>query len=138
VKTRSMVWRWLLLAAILVIFFASTESVAHAVGPRNVDVNNDGQTVVLSVGQHLILNFNGFPTNGMNWIVTRHTCCAIKLVAQPAYSRPAHPVPGPEARQQFRFVAEHPGAAQIDALYRHQWEGGTKVVRRFSLTVNVE
>lgn len=105
---------------------------------------DDGRSIVVELGDELVVVLEENPTTGYRWTVTG--VGGVVGMVDDGYARtlseplPAEPVFGRGGAREFRLAALSTGVATLRFVLRHEWEedeDDTGAIARYSVTVEV-
>ena len=105
-------------------------------GDVRVDARDNGGTVELRDGGHLLVQLRANYSTGYSWNVVSSGEPVLRQAGPPTYARDSERI-GAGGTATFEFVAERKGTASLRLVYVRPWEKDVEPAEAFSLTVVV-
>jgi inhibitor of cysteine peptidase len=101
---------------------------------------DNGKTIKLKVGDLVTISLKGNPTTGYSWRTGKLDGTAVEQAGEPKYTTDPHGqgMVGVGGTFLFKFNAAKVGKTEVNLEYVRPWEKGTKPVKTFAATIEVE
>ena len=108
-------------------------------GPATQTINesNDGGTIDLEVGDHLIVRLAGNPTTGYTWEREATPMPSLILTSEKQYTPDASDTVGGGGYYQWAFQAEKVGTTNLKLIYQRPFEPDQTPAKTFVVAVQV-
>jgi len=126
--------RWMHLGISLLLFSLFVGCGDSTAGPMVVTDEQNGGSVTLARGEHMILTLPGNPSTGYEWKVPQEIQAYLTL-HDSSYTPESDRIGAP-GHYTFDFEAQQAGTVELVMKYARGWETGS--VDTFTLTVNIE
>jgi len=97
---------------------------------------DNGRSIMVSLGERVILRLNENPSTGFRWVVDKGDNGIIELSGTDYVQAPGSALGGGGHRV-FVFEAKRSGSAHLLLKLRREWEGDKSIASRFELAINV-
>lgn len=114
-------------------FLCGCESVAEDL---EVDEAENGSSIVLDVGQVLVITLESNPGTGFSWAIVSDDAQLDTSAGSVFVDQGDDALVGAAGYEQFRIVGAEPGVATLELEYRRPWED-VGAEKTFSLDVEV-
>lgn len=131
---------WLGVILLMTLILAACGGGGDAAGPENVyiaDGADDGETVVMGVGDVLQITLAENRSTGYLWSVVTNDEAVLRLTDEPAYEIEGEPLPGAGGHTTFVFEAVGAGTSVLRMVNARAQETAVEPVDTFELTVQV-
>jgi len=113
------------------------EKAVEEVSPVVLTEENNGETVVVQVGQEIHILLGGNPTTGYMWASKGLDSKMLDLAEEPEYE-PASDAIGSGGEFDFFFTAKAPGETVVTLEYERSFEKNVAPIDVFSVTLVIE
>lgn len=101
-----------------------------------LNMDNNGETVILKVEQMLYIHLSGNPTTGYVWETTELDPAVVRMLGEGEYSAAGKEIGG-GGEYSFSFQAAAPGETTLTMAYHRDFEEDESPKRTFSINVLV-
>jgi len=98
--------------------------------------SDNGTSVRVPLSEEVVLELEENPTTGYRWMIET-TGDAVNEIESNYVPSPGAAIGG-GGRRAIRFIAAHPGTAEIRAALRRSWEPPERSLKQFTVTIHVE